>query len=45
MQEYINRETGKLLTEAEARRQWVQEYDGADETNAITFDEYYIKAK
>ena len=45
MTEYMNIETGEILTEAEAREQWAQEYDGGDPTNNITFAEYYQKAE
>ncbi len=41
MREYQNRETGEVLTEQEARKQWTEEYDGGDDTNPVPFDEYY----
>ena len=41
MKEYKNRETGEILAEQEARKQWAEEYDGGDDTNPVPFDEYY----
>lgn len=41
MREYQNRETGEVLTEPEARKQWAEEYDGGDDTNPVPFEEYY----
>ena len=38
---FINRETGELLTKAEALAEWKEEYDGGDPTNPIPFSEYY----
>lgn len=38
---YMNRETGELLTYAEMLKQFAEEYDGGDPTNALTWEEYY----
>lgn len=43
MKEYQNRQTGEVLTEQEARNQWQEEYDGGDDTNDISFEEYYAE--
>lgn len=41
MRLFRNRETGELLTEFEAERQFEREYDGFDPTNILNFDDYY----
>ena len=38
---WMNRETGELLTYAEACAQGAEWYDIDDDTNALTFNEYY----
>lgn len=39
--EYMNTETGEILSYKDARKQFVEDYDGGDPTNPLTFDEYY----
>lgn len=39
--EYLNRDTQELLTEAAAKKQWRDEYDGDDPTNLLRFEEQY----
>jgi len=43
MKDYKNRQTGEILTEQEARKQWKEDYDGGDDTNCIPFEEYYAE--
>lgn len=38
---YISRETGEMLTAAEAREMFRTEYDGDDPTNSLGMDEYF----
>lgn len=38
---YINADTGELLTQSEARKQWREDYDRDDPTNCIPFEEQY----
>lgn len=38
---WMNRETGELLTYEEAWKQGAEWYDLDDDTNALTFSEYY----
>ena len=40
---YINLETGEVLTRAEMLKQFREEYDGDDPTNGLSWDEYYIR--
>ena len=42
---YINKETGEILTYTEAFKQWLEEYDGGDDTNAVSFDEIFQSYK
>lgn len=39
--EFMNKETGEVLTYAQAVKQFREEYDGDDPTNAISFEEYF----
>ncbi len=41
--EYMNRETGEILTKDEMLQQFMEDYDGGDDTNIISWNEYYIK--
>lgn len=43
MKEYMNRETGEVLTEEAARLQWQEEYDGGDPTNPEKFTDRYAE--
>ena len=36
---YINRETGELLTRREMLKQFAEDYDGNDPTNAVSWAE------
>lgn len=38
---YINRETGELLTRREMLKQFAEDYDGNDPTNAVSWTEYF----
>lgn len=38
---YINRETGELLTRREMLKQFAEDYDGNDPTNAVSWAEYF----
>ena len=38
---YINRETGELLTRREMLKQFAEDYDGNDLTNAVSWAEYF----
>ena len=38
---YMNRETGELLTLEEMKNQFREEYDGDDDTNLFDYGEYY----
>ena len=38
---YKNRDTGEILNEIEAKKQWREEYDGDDPTNPARFEEQY----
>lgn len=40
-QMYINRETGELLTRREMLKQFAEDYDGNDPTNAVSWAEYF----
>ena len=39
---FMNRETGELLTLEEMKTQFCEEYDGDDDTNLFDYGEYYI---
>lgn len=39
--EYMNKDTGEILTAADARKQWRNEYDGDDPTNCLSFLDQY----
>lgn len=41
--QYMNRETGEILTAKQARAQFREDYDGDDDTNPAIFDDYYKK--
>ena len=43
MTKFMNTETGEILTYAEAKKQFVEEYDGFDPTNIIQFEDIYEK--
>lgn len=38
---YMNRETGEVLSRQMMLKQFAEEYDGDDPTNAVGWDEYY----
>jgi hypothetical protein len=38
---FMNLEHGHLLTRAEMIQEFREEYDGGDDTNAVSWDEYY----
>ena len=40
---FMNKETGELLTYAEMQEQFIQDYDGNDETNILSYYEYYLR--
>lgn len=40
---WMNRDTGELLTYDEMQKQFAEDYDGNDETNFISYHEYYKK--
>lgn len=42
---YINRETGELLTRREMLKQFAEDYDGNDPTNAVSWAEYFEKVQ
>lgn len=42
---YKNRDTGEMLNEIEAKKQWHKEYDGDDPTNPVRFEEQYALAR
>lgn len=41
MKEYMDRETGEILTESEAITRFNEEHDGNDPTNTITIDDVF----
>lgn len=42
---FVNRETGEVLTREEMTKQFREEYDGDDPTNAIDISEYYEEVR
>lgn len=45
MRLFKNLETGELLTQEEAKRQFEEEYDGFDPTNIFRFYDYYEEVR
>lgn len=43
--EYVDRQTGELLTPKMARERFVEEYDGDDPTNVLGMAEYFDKVE
>lgn len=42
---YMNRQTGELLTRREMLRQFAEDYDGDDPTNAVGWNEYFEEVR
>lgn len=42
---YMNRETGEVLTRREMLKQFSEDYDGGDPTNALSWAEYYEEVR
>ena len=45
MKMYMNLDTGEVLTYAEMRKQWREDYDGDDPTNGIDWHEQYEEVR
>lgn len=41
MRYFLNRDTGEILNEYEAAKEWIEDYDGNDPTNIINFFDQY----
>ena len=42
---YMNRETGELLTRREMLKQFADDYDGEELTNALSWAEYFEEVR
>ncbi len=42
---YVNKETGEMLSRQAMLAQFIEEYDGDDPTNMLSWDEYYEEVK